>query len=327
MYQYIDSSKFSKSEMLNTLTDDIETTQKLQILNLMYNKLYGMIMLDTKSNTILTDSIYNVVKYGDELAVNNRLLYTRFRNESIAYDASVLLRNDNIKDIFIHSNYFQILKYILKSYKLTDEIKQDVYNELRIIFNDERTIINAKMEIADIFILSGNYIEGNLFLDRLRNIHVDIKQNNNVYTDSQNVHNSDINKSVLRVSHYLIEKYKHNFHHKLMHNKPLYDYNKVYDEFSKGNKGHEIAIEEVLRRIEIDTAKFEYNEDSCFNLYTVFAAVLLFVGDNKDMKERLKEELLDMHNYCATGHLSRLVNTIQGYTDDENLLIKISDIE
>ena len=32
-----------------------------------------------------------------------------------------------------------------------------------------------------------------------------------------------------------------------------------------------------------------------------------------------------MTKYCTTGHLSRLINVLQGYTDDKKLSIVISD--
>lgn len=36
--------------------------------------------------------------------------------------------------------------------------------------------------------------------------------------------------------------------------------------------------------------------------------------------QRLGEELLEMHNYCASGLLSRIVNTVQGFNDDDHAL-------
>jgi hypothetical protein len=35
--------------------------------------------------------------------------------------------------------------------------------------------------------------------------------------------------------------------------------------------------------------------------------------------------MVDMHGQCATGHLSRLLNVIQGFSDDFNIRISIKE--
>ena len=40
-----------------------------------------------------------------------------------------------------------------------------------------------------------------------------------------------------------------------------------------------------------------------------------------DFKKRLVEEICDMAGYCGTGHLSRFVNVMQGFVDDDGLQV------
>jgi hypothetical protein len=47
----------------------------------------------------------------------------------------------------------------------------------------------------------------------------------------------------------------------------------------------------------------------------------------EELLNRLKEELTDSFDVCCTGIVSRLVSVIQGFTDDEDLFIKISEKE
>jgi hypothetical protein len=44
-----------------------------------------------------------------------------------------------------------------------------------------------------------------------------------------------------------------------------------------------------------------------------------------DLESRLLDELKEMKGYCTTGRLARLINVIQGYTEDENLMVRIND--
>ena len=87
------------------------------------------------------------------------------------------------------------------------------------------------------------------------------------------------------------------------------------------------VVNDVIDRIEIDTARFSHGDDR-FSLYNVFSNLWVFITRHKqqdELKTRLLEELNEMHSYCSTGHLSRLINVIQGYTEDPKLCIKISE--
>ena len=178
------------------------------------------------------------------------------------------------------------------------------------------------MEIADIFLMNNRTKRGNEMLDIIKGVVKNpvirkpvIKKT--IYTDSQNTHNKDINKSVLKAAHHLIKKC----------NKHVYDETKIRAEliasFPKSTKN----INSVFNRIEIDTAKFNY-EANTFSLYKVFSNIWCYINNHKhqiELKKRLIEEINSMALYCSTGHLSRLINVIQGYTTEPELNININD--
>ncbi len=81
-------------------------------------------------------------------------------------------------------------------------------------------------------------------------------------------------------------------------------------------------IHEVITRVYIETTIF-----GTFNLEQLFMALwqfILYHNNSNELKGRLIEEIVEMHKYCTTGHISRFINTIQGYTDIDELQIKIS---
>ena len=47
----------------------------------------------------------------------------------------------------------------------------------------------------------------------------------------------------------------------------------------------------------------------------------------KIILDRLKEELIEARNYCSSRLLSGIINSIQGFSSDENLMVRISDRE
>jgi hypothetical protein len=59
-----------------------------------------------------------------------------------------------------------------------------------------------------------------------------------------------------------------------------------------------------------------------------YIALWLYITEHKSRKDlelRLLEEMKEMKKQCTTGHIARFMNVIQGFTDDENLMIRISN--
>ena len=142
-----------------------------------------------------------------------------------------------------------------------------------------------------------------------------------VYEDSQNSHNTSINKSVLKIAFELCDKYFN-----LLDDDAFDNIMKIL--FEKFPNKSEILVE-TMDFIKSSTTKFgNYEKEEKFiTLKQVFIAVWLWISENRyfeELQSRFIEELEEMNNYCSTGHLTRLINIIQGFTETENLEIKIS---
>lgn len=135
-----------------------------------------------------------------------------------------------------------------------------------------------------------------------------------VYDDSQNVHNHAINESVIQSASLLVKDKNR------LASSPL-DLEKVLMEV---HPSQEDKWRKSLRRIETDATKFKDG----MTLRDVLQKVVGVVSASPhrdEMLRRLGEELVDMDGLCATGHLSRLVNVLQGFEDTpEDLRIRIN---
>lgn len=158
-----------------------------------------------------------------------------------------------------------------------------------------------------------------------------------VYTDSQNVHNSKVNQTVIHAFSTLYEMYKNRIVITEIDGKPptphqIFDYKRRQLEqieyiLSQKYSGKSDLIRESTEYIRESPAVFGKTQ---IGLIDGFLAIWYWITEQKETSElekRLLEEMKEMRGMCTTGHVARLVNVIQGFTDDENLTIKISDKE
>uniref|UniRef100_A0A6C0I5S7 Uncharacterized protein n=1 Tax=viral metagenome TaxID=1070528 RepID=A0A6C0I5S7_9ZZZZ len=142
------------------------------------------------------------------------------------------------------------------------------------------------------------------------------KPSSSIYDDGQNVHNSTINQTTLNTASELINKYnpytvKLDF---------VYYKTKSFDELPPAKIE---KVDKSIHRINTDTATFGKG----FTLYTLYQSLLNLIDKHpqkNDLNERLLDELIDMSGKCSTGHLSRLVNVLQGFDTDINVKVKIN---
>ena len=311
-----------KKMLLGKLNDkDTASMEKVKILNFFCNKLTDIIRIPPKMEENLIDNIYNSVYNLIDLPLVTRLYYMRYRNEKISFKSSVKLFENGIRNMLRPVSYFQILKYILKNSLVNKNTTETIFNEFEEIFVSPTISLYIKMEIADIYILNNKIERGNQMLDIIRRRVTAKNEQKTIYDDSQNVHNTKINESVLKVACNLIEIYGETI---LTEIGDELEIQKVLTELSPQNKK---VIKNVMERIQIDTSSFKYKKNH-FSLYITVANLWTFIKKHKlsdDLKLRLIEEMVDMEKYCSTGHLSRFINVIQGFTDNEDLCVRISD--
>jgi hypothetical protein len=334
-----------------TLTDNVKKSfeilddetynpeEKIKICQYLCSKLYHMYRLSEYQRKIIIEKLSDIVYNGEDIILPIRLIYLSFLNEYISYNTSIQLYEMSIRDRLEHVSYFQILNYILRGSldvsSSDGQHKRNVYDELERYFADENTSLFEKMQIADIFILTNERRNrGNEMLDYIR-AQEDIimlnrveNQNNiidtrfdthiTIYKDSQNVHTSDINDSVRKACVCLMEFEKPD----------EFDGDQVINILTEISPKLHNDIKTVIYRIQIDTSRFTY-KNNMFNLYNVFSSLWIYINKHRykdELLNRLIEEIVQMNAYCSTGHLSRLINVIQGYTDSNtNLDINIGE--
>ena len=126
-----------------------------------------------------------------------------------------------------------------------------------------------------------------------------------IFNDTQNVHNNSIQKSIKESIQNLLNldtsKYKLNY---LEYDDIDSDTKRALVEYSNDQSIHSIlnvTFEEILKQVLFCISTF----DSPIQI---------------DIKNRLKEEMLDADCKCFTGRINRLINTLSGYTN----LVKIT---
>ena len=206
------------------------------------------------------------------------------------------------------------------SYNNIVEIPQEIQYliQLRVLYINRNKIKELPLEITnlrnlDIFMYEDNPIENLLnpiiyrFIQRIGKrggiIH-------NLYTDTQNVHSSSIQQSIKDSIYNLLKQVK--------------DDNKIN------------YLDDEILSVQTKEALIEYSKDESIHsqlectFEEVLHAVLLEINNlpndlQIEVKNRLNEEMEDGLCKCFTGRLSRLVNSLSGYSD--KVLIKISSAE
>lgn len=148
----------------------------------------------------------------------------------------------------------------------------------------------------------------------------------NIYKDTQNVHDSSINNSIKKFLDILAkDTHKDTYKYKILDKNPI----ELIDEIEAKmftlpfycNK-----ISTSLNRISTDYSIFSSHNQ--LRLRDILQRVWNRIMNNMEGEmqaeviKRLAEELKDMSGMCSTGHMSRIVNTLNGF--DPDLVISIS---
>jgi len=217
----------------------------------------------------------------------------------------------------------------IELFKYFRQLKDPNMNEVADIINTysdkkvRRDILRQLREYDEIVTNDENkdYPENNPILYR-QDAQIPNKPLKTVYQDSQNVHNNHINKSVLGIAKNLIDKYK-------VSQDIADDYIQNIREYFTTRFPEKVdLISDSIEYFSTSISTFDSETDN-FSLQSVFISVFLFIleSDEKyteELNTRFIEELQEMKSSCTTGHLARLVNVIQGYTEDPDLTLTIS---
>ena len=213
---------------------------------------------------------------------------------------------------FIHqpenSIFYKILsaQYLLQ--KCSIENRDEIENILLTIAENPLNTENERADAADTLLQLGR----EELKTRGRNIIVSLgignKEHNTLYTNSQNVHNNEVEDSISELLEFFA-------------NQSTLLVNRIPITFTQVRKNIETLggttenIQLSLNRIYLDRALYsKYN----ISLETILVKLWSYIKNHKNEKElhkRLLQELEDMSGTCSTGFASRLVNVVSGFGD------------
>ena len=257
---------------------NIDNLVNLQTLNLsdnMITEIKGLDNLVNLQELILSDNMITEIKNIDNL-VNLQELY---------------LYNNNITEIKNINNLVNLQILDLRYNKIT-EIPLTILNNINLIdFSHDIEVVNP---IITRF-LNRNIIKANKIA---------------IYNDSQNVHNSDINKSISQSIYAILNSVDNN----------IFYMNDI------------IADPILTSQTKESLVEYSACNDVHSTLNVTFAEVLHSVwciiqkhADSIEIKRILNAEMSESICKCFTGRLSRLINTLNGFDDRVCIMISNND--
>lgn len=242
-----------------------------------------------------------------------------------------------LRYIFMYKKSCKIPKLIPTSSQLV-QISIGMFEDFLLDRN-----IEYMNEVADILDTYGPGNYGRMLLDRIREVEMtpvketkvskrQIPVEKTIYADSQNVHNSKINQTVIQVLENLYGIYKNQINLQdstSIENKNFKSLciNNISDILTSLHPDKKELIVSGLTYIKNSISTFGKHE---ITIQDAFISLWLWISEHKDKTElenRLLEELKEMNGMCTTGHIARLMNVIQGFTEDDRLCIRISNLD
>jgi hypothetical protein len=261
----------------------------------------GNFLIWKSSNPDHINHVYHVLF---EITHNKRY------NRKIRMNAiDMLLRSNNTRYIDIAQQSLQKLR--------REELVYDE-NSLRQRINH----INTRIHNLGEFPYTAEDIElQQVLLDQHRRLETHVenmtKRKSTIYDDSQNVHNHEINQSMLQTSKNILTSTESG--------ETFVDIHKEFQEICPDYYNqHQTQITESINRIKNDTTKFKDNITMC-EVYDKTLSIIFKSKHKEELIKRLAEELVDMNQLCSTGHLSRLINVLQGFENQFKITIDPKD--
>lgn len=310
----VNQFKFEPSIINNYIDDFLQTNRNessisyLKLLFYLFTNCSGLSQqnrLDLGSYLVWKVDVNSQIEY----------IYNQISKIALNKSNSNVIRGNAI-DILLHSNN---AKYTQNANMLLNELRRhenrnNSKNVVSKIQNKINTIEQEALNEHDPEIQQILFNQLDRLQNRQQNVINDEKRLISIYQDSQSVHNHTINETVLSIASNLV-----NDNIKKSH----YDYESDLQKYYTKYNEHQNKIQKSIERIQSDTTKFR-NE---ITLSSIFASILNYISHSeyrKDLIIRLGEELTEMSGLCATGHLSRLLNVVQGVPDiPDNLKIKM----
>ena len=182
--------------------------------------------------------------------------------------------------------------------------KYDVNKLQQFLYDNGKDVnmsVNYRAECADILANYGYYewkLKGKELINQLGKLYDDNKKNT-IYSNSENAHDTAINIGVVKTIRYLIE------------NVDVYcTTSELYEWIRRGGTTNE-KVMKSYQRLLLDSSKYEGR--SMIDILLLVYQYILNSQHKEELMKRLIEELEEMYETCATGHVTRIINVLSGY--------------
>lgn len=274
---------------------------------------FEMIFLLLNSNKFKS----NAICYFKELIANQNI-----PNEKRYKFILELEKNKDYKDILndmlytFYQNTENDIRYrILSSQYILSNLNnknEQLENELLVIAQNVQFDTNIRADIMDIIIHFGsnsNKIIANQLLSDLGHVN----RINTIFNNSQNVHDSDIENSVLDILKYLIKYPTMKCYGTEITLKDIISDIHQYLESSIYDSEFKDKVKYALDRISIDRGLYLSLRITLENILIKLWSYIYVSKDKDEMLKRLIEELYDMSGLCSSGYYTRFSNVLSGF--------------
>ena len=265
--------------------------------------------------------------------------FTRFINDymlPIAYRYKIVLSTENLdtldvikyQKIFFDNKDNYITYRIMSAQYLLENNKEEEYrNKVQevlhtFILNDNLTE-NNRADAADVLLSNGDTKYIQIARDAIMELGRDLGPAT-IYSNKQNVHTKEIDESSKQIISYILDipndYTMEQVSDTIMSLPKLVINEDDTEEVQDEKKALSKKVEFSLTRILLD--RTSYLNHTLQDILTRLFSLIVKHKHTDEMTNRLFEELVDMSDTCASGHLTRLASTLNGFVD--NMHIKIS---
>ena len=216
-------------------------------------------------------------------------------------------------------------RYVFSFYPLYSDERNSVLDFVMDIADDENEDEYSRSECADILYSIGDQEEvifGMKILQEIGYMDQDLNKTT-IYSNTQNVHDETINSSVRKIIMTLHKDYLL-LNLNLLGNCSLEYLHKIFSDELKSSDDQNQKLQSFFMRLMTDPTKFE-NLTLVDIFIIVFHKIQSFIPEIKDeCFKRLVEEINESDNTCHTGYVSRLVNVLSGFVQEDRYMFTIN---
>ena len=244
--------------------------------------------------------------------------YKYIKDVQYNYDYFIKISQMEFIDKPQNSIYYRILsgQYLLQKSSLSQDEIMGIYSILTNFANDVTIEYDRRADAADVLLQLGD--ENTKRIGRQIITELGINDRSiTIFDNAQNVHTQEVEESVLETLEFFasipiitINKIPIDFDYV---NAQIEDILKTRSDESFNDSNDKIKL--ALNRIRLDRALYSKYNNTLSNILVKIWSYLTKHKYEKEMLNRLLEELIEMSGTCSTGFVSRLINVPSGFGD------------